>query len=552
MMRGDGVVRGIVLATVLTVALEVGLLGLNGVDVNPLHIGAAQAQAADGDFPPDTSIDCDNDKDGGTDFGESAECLFFAARDWFSANQDLIFYSLAGLAVGVGIISGGLLLVGVAPELFGAAGLLAAYGIPLTYVETAAGITAVANFSSQFYVLTTAIGALSFVAWDEFAYLGEAALPGSRARDARASDIALPEAVAVRVPTLSKIASACRRVKHKALCRRVARAARTYALSLTQTVSVSGALAVTVKRLRHAGTDPGRQTGTAKVLALRLLNALTAQQAAARAYARELRRAHVNLRLSVAQVRRVLAAVRNLKGIPKAVLRQLEQKLELSAAQLKQLTRRALARTIPRPKRFDFIKELERPLPVTGLRETYESLTVGEMARLLNQLNYEKRIGNPDALTLMNDLLVAQRACTPQQRRGPMGQFAADVRAHVHGPYAQFLQEAAVPLLGNHPYPKNKPPTAGFTPAQITQRAFPGHPLQANFIDISNDKADGGHVGCYEWNFGDPSSGASNVSFERNPTHNYAQPGNYTVTLTAIDDDGFASNTTTGHVTATP
>jgi hypothetical protein len=321
---------------------------------------------------------------------------------------------------------------------------------------------------------------------------------------------------------------------------------------LTQTVSVSGALAVTAKRLRHAGTDPGRQTGTAKVLALRLLNALTAQQAAARAYARELRRAHINLRLSVAQVRRVLAAVRNLKGIPKAVLRQLERTLGLSAAQLKQLTRRALARTIPRPKRFDFIKELERPLPVTGLRETYESLTVGEMARLLKQLNYEKRIGNADALTLMNDLLVAERACTPQQRRGPMGQFAADVRAHVHGPYAQFLQEAAVPLLGNHPYPKNKPPTAGFTPTQITQRAFPGHPLQANFIDISNDKADRGHVGCFEWNFGDPSSGASNVSFERNPTHNYAQPGNYTVTLTAIDDDGFASNTTTGRVTATP
>jgi len=202
---------------------------------------------------------------------------------------------------------------------------------------------------------------------------------------------------------------------------------------------------------------PRRQTGTAKVLALRLLNALTAQQAAARAYARELRRAHINLRLSVARSPGSRGCAQP-QGHPKAVLRQLEQKLELSAAQLKQLTRRALARTIPRPKRFDFIKELERPLPVTGLRETYESLTVGEMARLLKQLNYEKRIGNPDALTLMNDLLVAQRACTPQQRRGPMGQFAADVRAHVHGPYAQFLQEAAVPLLETTPTRRNKPP----------------------------------------------------------------------------------------------
>ena len=106
--RNFGVVRGIVLVTLLTVGLEVGFIGLNGVDVNPLHIGTAQAQAAQaqgqataGDFPPDRSIDCDRDKDGGTDFGESAECLFYDVRDWFSANQDLIFWSLAGLAVGV-------------------------------------------------------------------------------------------------------------------------------------------------------------------------------------------------------------------------------------------------------------------------------------------------------------------------------------------------------------------------------------------------------------------------------------------------------------------
>jgi hypothetical protein len=541
-----------VLATVLTVAFEVGFLGLNGVDVNPLHIGAAQAQTGNGEFPPDTSIDCDADMDGGTDFGESAECLFYDVRDWFSANQDLIFWSLAGLAVGVGIISGGLIFAGLAPEIFVGSGLAAAYGVPLVYVETATGITAVANLSSQFYVLTSAISILSFEAANYLAYLGDAGQPGSRARRATASDIALPEAVAVTVPSVGRIVSACRRVKRQALCRRVALAARAYALSLTQTVSASGALAVTANRLRHQGTDPGRQTGTAKVLTLRLLNALTAQQTAARAYARQLRHAHVNLRLSAAQTRRALAALRNLKGIPQAAIQQLEQNLELSEPQLKQLTRRALARAVPSPKRLDFIKELERPLPVTGLRETYESLTVGETVRLLNELEYEHRISYPDGLTLMNDILVAQRACTPRQRGGPIGQFTADVRRHVHGPYAMFLQEAAVPLLGNHPYPNNKPPTAGLRPTQITQRAYPGHPLHADFFDNSNDSSDGGHVGCYEWNFGDPSSGANNISFERNPSHDYAQPGNYTVTLTAIDDDGFASNTTTGQVIANP
>jgi hypothetical protein len=544
---GDGVVRGIVLATFLTVALEVGFLGLNGVDVNPLDIGTGQAQAAAGDNPPDTSIDCDNDKDGGTDFGESAECFANSVTDWFSANQDLIFYALAGLAAGVVIISVALLL---APEIFATAGLVEAYAVVGT---PAALFPGVVHFSSEFYLLTTAIGGLGAANLVGFGYMAETASTGPAGRAAsQTSDIALPEAVAVNVPSVRRIVRACRRVRHQALCRRVGLAARTYALSLRQTVSVSGALAVTVKRLRNAGTDPGRQTGTAKVLALRLLNALTAQQAAARAYARELRHAHVNLRLSVAQTRRALAALRDLKGIPKGVLRQLEQNLELSEAQLKQLVRRTLARTIPRPRRFDFIKELERPLPVTGLRQTYESLGLGEVARVVNELVYEKRISTPDGLSLMNDLLVAQRACVAQQRRGPIGQFTADVRAHVHGPHAQFLQEAAVPLLGNHPYPKNEPPTAGFTPTQITQRAYPGHPLQANFFDNSNDAADGGQVGCYEWNFGDPASGANNVSFERNPTHDYAQPGNYTVTLTAIDDDGFASNTTTGHVTATP
>src|SRR5437588_8041685 len=128
--RGDGVVRGIVLVTLLTVGLEVGFLGLNGVDVNPLDIGTAQAQAAQpqptaGNNPPETSIDCDNDKDGGTDFGESAECFANSVTDWFSANQDLIFYALAGLAAAVAIIGVGLVL---APEIFATAGLISAFG----------------------------------------------------------------------------------------------------------------------------------------------------------------------------------------------------------------------------------------------------------------------------------------------------------------------------------------------------------------------------------------------------------------------------------------
>jgi PKD repeat protein len=59
-------------------------------------------------------------------------------------------------------------------------------------------------------------------------------------------------------------------------------------------------------------------------------------------------------------------------------------------------------------------------------------------------------------------------------------------------------------------------------------------------------------VGCRQWDFGDSTSGANNISVERNPTHDYAKPGTYTVTLKAVDDDGFATATVTGRVTVNP
>lgn len=46
----------------------------------------------------------------------------------------------------------------------------------------------------------------------------------------------------------------------------------------------------------------------------------------------------------------------------------------------------------------------------------------------------------------------------------------------------------------------------------------------------------------FSWNFGDP--GSQNTSMQENPSHTYANPGSYSVTLTATDACG-ASNTTT-------
>jgi gliding motility-associated-like protein len=44
--------------------------------------------------------------------------------------------------------------------------------------------------------------------------------------------------------------------------------------------------------------------------------------------------------------------------------------------------------------------------------------------------------------------------------------------------------------------------------------------------------ASSGTPGTCQWNFGDPASGASNISFQTSPYHAYQSPGTYTVTLT--------------------
>lgn len=52
----------------------------------------------------------------------------------------------------------------------------------------------------------------------------------------------------------------------------------------------------------------------------------------------------------------------------------------------------------------------------------------------------------------------------------------------------------------------------------------------------------------FQWDFGDPLSGASNTSTQENPTHSFTAPGTYTITLT-VNGPGNAPSTITGEVT---
>lgn len=87
------------------------------------------------------------------------------------------------------------------------------------------------------------------------------------------------------------------------------------------------------------------------------------------------------------------------------------------------------------------------------------------------------------------------------------------------------------------------PSTANFFPIQIgtapsTLFSAPAAACVNSSVPFTNQSIPGFNLGCnggitYQWNFGDPASGANNTSTAANPTHVFAQPGTYTVTLTA-------------------
>ncbi|MBK7289473.1 MAG: PKD domain-containing protein [Chitinophagaceae bacterium] len=80
----------------------------------------------------------------------------------------------------------------------------------------------------------------------------------------------------------------------------------------------------------------------------------------------------------------------------------------------------------------------------------------------------------------------------------------------------------------------NKLPTRNFTTNTPTCET-----RDIQFTDAS--LANAGVLNNWQWNFGDPGSGAANTSALQNPTHNYANVGTYNVSLTVTTDKGCVS-----------
>ena len=91
--------------------------------------------------------------------------------------------------------------------------------------------------------------------------------------------------------------------------------------------------------------------------------------------------------------------------------------------------------------------------------------------------------------------------------------------------------------------PPPAPPVGAFDAAPASGFA----PLTVTFTDRSTNGPT-----AWAWDFGDPASGSSNTSTLRNPTHTYADPGTYTVTLTPSNAAGPGSQATRTIDVSTP
>jgi hypothetical protein len=235
-------------------------------------------------------------------------------------------------------------------------------------------------------------------------------------------------------------------------CRRLLSAARHYLRASRNLASATEALAITANRSSGAlaaGSAPGQvlQSGVAKTYCGIIAVALTRERVVGRVLARRLRRAGVNFRLSLGQVRRVQARLAQLRGVPRSILTRLGGD-GLDTPLIQQAIRDSIDRAISQSRRFDFQGALRQRIDATELLAEQELITIAELSQMVATLNQQGVISNYLALTLNADIQNYQLAPGPAERASAIADFTAHVAGGLSGPYSRFLRFAAAPLGG--------------------------------------------------------------------------------------------------------
>jgi hypothetical protein len=368
--------------------------------------------------------------------------------------------------------------------------------------------------------------------------------------DPHVTVVPLPQSM----PAPPRLDRRCRHLKSRfrPACRGLAAAALRYANDTGQVASLSEVMAIASNRFAYA-----RQLGLAKqaladLTAVKaysgeLAQALRTQSAAGAKLARLVKRNQLDVHFSARELARLRRGLGTLKGLPRWVIARLRGD-SFDPAQIGAMLSKQLAKAKVKP--FDLIALLRRSTPTGGLTASYQSMSLLDLAQLVDALTTQGALTQQLNIVFNDDLQRASLACHPAGRTAAAVQFINDAATKVSGPYSALLQFAAQPLRTYRTPAHNTPPVSAFDffPSSPTLSGDNG---QVSFFSTASDP-DGGHIACYSWNFGDPGSGAANSSSDPNPTHIYAAQGTYTVTLTVTDDDGFANGTNAQPVTVGP
>ena len=143
--------------------------------------------------------------------------------------------------------------------------------------------------------------------------------------------------------------------------------------------------------------------------------------------------------------------------------------------------------------------------PVEGAAVAFELTSAGDGAEVLPSTATTDAAGHAEARVLLGS---------------KVGLQTGEARVVVDGAAVSKASFSAMAAANN---PSNRPPRADFN--------WHCESLTCQFTDASTDED--GSIAGLSWRFGDGSTSETS-----NPSHVYAEPGSYTVTLTASDDGG--------------